>query len=416
MLSNVLQRNAIPPNKHNNEISQWSIEPNIVIMPNLRLADVAATVTGGLNVYLPRTSGIAELIENVYVELDTEKIADNQSVALYASILNLMRENKRQKNVNTVLRRTEIGTFSIYEPPTNTWGTDGAIRADIFSAAGKNALTNNAATTARGLVHLSDFIEFFNSQDVRYLPYLPNLKITVEWKDLTIPNVLRADTTPTGYTILSPKLVYDQVIDRASLDRIPRGMKAVRYLSPEYEYQTLPAVADGSLLRTTVRTQGFDGKYLEDLMISFEGTNDPNRDTAGLGFNSSISQKSEVIQFRLNGATHLPDAGIDKIGRKMMMQVVTRGALNVPYSGYQYAAIGEHDYLNPALQFMVGRMAYTTVGFGVPVGSLYLEYTREGTADSTQSDPILVNLFGRVWRQLEVSPEGRADLSYVPGF
>lgn len=419
MLSNVLKRFAVPPNSHGNDLSYWSIDPNKVILPNLRLGGVGATQDGGADVFLPRCSGVDEIIENVYVELDTEKIADNQNLALYASMFNMMIQNRRQKNVSTVLRRTELGSRSRYVAPTNSWGTDAYVKAQIFPAerAGvqTNQLTGNSATTATGLVHLSDFIEFLNSADVKFLPYLPNLKITVEWKDLTRADVLRYTTAPTGYTILKPKLIYDEVIDQASLKSIPRGFKT-RYLEPVFEYQTLSAVANGVTARETITTQGFDGKYLEDLAISLEAVTDDTRNEAGLGFNSSIAQKGEKIMLVLNGANHLPEEGLDTSAKKQLYQAVTRGALCVPYSGYQYAVEGAVDYLDEDFLQMASRQSYTTIGVGAPVGSLTVQYTRTGTDVPQQSGALYMNMFGRVWRELEVTPEGRALLSYVPGF
>lgn len=428
MLSNVLQRRAELPDKHDNSYSYWSIDPNKVILPNLRLAGVGATInpTGNATIWrLPNESGIAEIIENVYVELDTEKIADNQNLSLYASMINQMRENKRQKNVISVLRRTKLGTISKYEEPINPWGSDGRIKARLLPV--DNVLTSNPATTSTGLIHLSDFIEFFNSKDVPYLPYLPNLRIVVEYKDLTREGVLVYPTTapssaPTGYTILKPKLIYDEVIDQKSLAQIPRGLKT-RYMEPVYEFQTINAVANNVDARQEIRTQGFDGKYLEDLYISLEPA---SVGAIGQGYNISSAQRFEKIQLVLNGANHLPTEGLDSISKKMLYQVTSRGPLCIPYSGYQYQNNGKHFYLHlgtstqadrdPDLVLKAGRQSYTTVGVGSPVGSLSVQYSRRGWINDETQQPLNLNLFGRVWRQLEVTPDGRAMLSYVPGF
>ena len=426
MLSNVLKRSAVPPNSHSNELSVFYIDPNIVILPNLRLAGVGATVVGGADVTLPRSSGIVEIIENVYVELDTEKIADNKNLALYASLFNQMIENKRQKNVSTVLRRTELGTRSLYEEPTNTWSSDGKIKAGVYSArrglVRTNQLTDNANTTAQGLIHLSDFIEFFNSPEVKYLPYLPNLKISVEYKNLLADDVLSYVVKPLSYQILRPKLIYDEIIDAASLRQIPRGFSTT-YLEPVFEYQQLPAVNPGSTLRTSIISQAFDGKYLEDLAISLEAVNDRRRNLVSLGFNSSVAQKDEVIMVVLNGSNHLPEQGLDSSAKKQLYQAISRGPMCIPYSGYQYAATTPDQYLQGRkigdlkgnLSEAVGRQSFTTVGVGAPVGTLVLQYTRQGQVEDVQSGPLLLTLFGRVLRSLQVTPEGRANLAYVPG-
>lgn len=409
MLSNVIRTEAFNPDKHANDLTVYRVDPNLVPLGNIRLCEVGATQTGGTDVLLPKSSGVAELIENVYVELDGERLADNPSTSRDATNRNLMMGNDLQKSLLSELAKTEIGTIAEYQAPINSWGTDGGIRAAPFSTSGRNTLTGSSATTAKGRIRLGDFIDFFNK--TQYLPKLPNLIITIEWKNLLTANVLQYSVAPTSYTILPPKLVMDIVTDRPSLEKISPELD-VFYLDVIDEFQNINAVADGSTATQTVKPQAFNHRYLQNLTIVNEASTDHGIQDAGLGYNGSIAQKDETIQLIVNGSDLLPELGCKSSAHKQMFYYHSRGALCVPYSGYTYAQDGQFDYLNSDLIKQVGRQSYGAFDVGAEIGSLNVRYTREGTAQAHQSSALSLHMYGRCWKHVMLK-DNKAVIEYV---
>jgi hypothetical protein len=397
MLSTMVVTKQIEPRYHTNYKTEFRLDDR-VYLSKLRLINVGASVSGGSGVTYPFNSGVAEIIENMYLYTGNELIAYLREVPQYAAYKFAQRDNAHQKGVLARTALTQMGIKVEEEVLSNLW-SEQRVLADTWSQNSRNAVTS----TNLGHLRLNDFLEFLNA--LPYLPRIPNLRLVIEWGDLTQTNKLKYTTVPTSYTIQRPLLVVDEIIDEQILAGIKSDFQ-VSYLNVEVDRQRISKPANAtSIIRTRYSPKTFDQKYLKDLVVALVPDTDAYVQKSGLCRNVAVAQLNERFTFTVNGSQFLEADGIDSPAVRMMFNKISRGALARSLDHYNYARDGQELSLGTGdLYHQITRQAYLTVGVEDQISDFDInhEFQARGTEDQYQWVATDMFLFGRINRMLQV--------------
>lgn len=415
MLRNVVKTHSQFPEGHDNNRSLWKI-PMGVFLPKFTVGEVGVTLTGATNVRYPPFLGAAALLKSVKGIVNGNVIFEIDYIDKYALAKFLQNSNANQKSVQSLLRRTSNG-FSVRNFPStsgmNTWFPVSQTGGDAGPRIVNKA--NYASAAYRGTIDLSDFIEFLIARNVpgkpgapeaNYLVNYPNFMIEIEWNDPT--TVLQYDGVATGYTILKPILIYEEVIDPGLVRSLPKDVNLqFDHIVPEYKY--VPAINQGTVQDYDITSKAMVDKYLRDLLwVQVPFTDFVQAQTI---FKSAYSaaQVAEQTQFVLNGSTMVPGSGIVTPAQKAMYLLKTRGGFVTPLFSYLPAVQALGDITN--LMFYQSRLSIGAIPVNSPVASLRVQHRRTGGAADFQRGVVQVFYFGRVIRTLKIQ-DGKVEDGY----
>lgn len=418
MLSTLVVTRQIDPDKHDttgatNTIIELKPE---VYLSRLRLINLGASTSGGSEVLYPQNSGVSELIKSIVLKSGNQEIARLNEVGQYMAYKFAHRSDAMQKGVLARTALTEMGAYVEYDTPTNPWSRGWIQQVDWDQDLNEAGDERNEVTLDNlGSLNLNDCLEFLNA--MTYLPRIPNLRLVIEWNDLTEANRLWYETRPTSYTINKPQLIVEQVTDPNVLASIPSDFM-VEYMNVEVDRQRISKPANTAAINTyKLDLKTFNQKYLKDLMIAVRPDTDTLVVDSGLARNVALAQLNERFTFQIGTSSgigeYLPPDGIDAPGVKMMMNQASRGALARGLYHFLYAQQGNHKYLAGTKAYQTSRQAYLTLPVEDEINRFQITYRYQarGTENQNQWDASDMFLFGRVGRKMQVQG-GRVLLSY----
>lgn len=395
MLSSLVVSRQIQSKSHSNRLTEFRPDTK-AYLSNIRMIDIGASVTpSATEYYYPTNVGTDVLIKSVTIFSGNTQISDCQ-VSKYAGYKNGQMDNAHQFSMLPALKKTRQGTINVLERGVNLTAGYMKVRQNLRS---ESAVKNRVqiASGHLGYTRLSDFNEFLSATST--LNFIPNLKIVVEWNAPTSSNLDCPDgVAVTGYTINRPMLIMDEIVDEATLSQLSPKMD-VAYLNVEYARQDIEAVASGTQ-RSTLRPQTFNGKYLKDLVIAVRPITDDNLTSSGLANSVARTLFEEKWQLYLNGATVLPQDGSDSAARKMLYNIISRGALARTMMHNTYSTLYENDYVSwDRLQNQEGRQGYLALGVEGQVNQLDVVLRRTFSTITDLNSSADVDFFGRVARR-----------------
>lgn len=418
MLSTLVVTKQLNPDKHDstgktNTIIE--IPPN-VYLSKMRLINVGAQASGGTNVLYPANAGVSQLVHSLSLKSGNQEIARLNEVGQYMGYRYGLKDNAHQQGTLARTALTEMGTNVSYERPTNPWSR-GYILNLPFSQGRNQANTadrNQVVSSNNGTLNLNEMLEFLNAQP--YLARIPNLRLEIEWNDLTEDNLLVYTTKPTSYSVNRPQLLLEQVVDQAVLDQIPSDFM-VEYMNVEVERQRIAKPANNTSISTyKLEHKAFNQKYLKDVVMALRPDTDTGTASAtssGLARNVAFSQQNERYTFQINNMEYLPPDGIDSPGVKMYLNRIARGAISRGFYHYAYAQQDAWNYLGGNKLNQVQRQAYLMLPVEDVINRFQttLRFQARGSQNQNQWDASDLFLFGRVSRKITVQ-NGRVLLSY----
>ena len=400
MLSNLIVTRQIDSRTHNSKRSEFRLDSRLYLS-NLRLIDVGATVTSAGTVYYPFNTGVTALCENVLLYSGNTLIADCQELFRYTGYTFKLKDNATQLGVLPQLSGVLQGQYSRVTNRGNTWQ-----KPYVLSRI-RDTITNTVTSDVTGTIRLNEFIDFLNSTP--YLAYIPNFRIVIEWADLTeVGRLSVADNSyvPTAYTILEPRLVIDEVVDPALLEKIPPKMN-VNFLAVEHTRQRVTKPADTTTTNKEVfRPRTFEGKYLKDLLYFWTPDDNAYENYSGYGRNVAQAVYESEWNLLLNNAKFLQQNGIDSAARTILFNKISRGALASPLAGFLYDNARDSYMFLDVLAGGAGLEAtqnnYLTVGVEDNVNGMEIDHRWKatGTEDTNTWSAYNVHMYGRVAKNM----------------
>ena len=398
-LANVVQTVLIDPKTHNTtnsaggRIAIFEIPKDTVYLPQMQLIGLGATKTGGTNVQYPRSSGIAELIDSISIELNGTTLAVIEDFSSYAAKKHLEAPNQHLMQYQSVMSRTELGVQRRWHAPSNPWGTDGAIRHGYRPSYLRNFITDSASTTAKGILMLNDYFDFLNV--VPYFPPLSNFLLKIVWKDLRPAGTLRYDANITDFSNLQPMLVMKKIINPSPEQLVP-SLPTLVFDGIVTEYKQVPATTNGTAQTVSLELQSLVSLDCRDLTWATYPATDERRMDAGFGKHYSAAQKGEVFSFTINGSRWLPYNGIDGMAVKQYFKALVDGGIAAFYDSYNYDAEAKRNEYDESMLYTVGRLSYGGMPYGGFISTNTLTYQRVGDeSNDTQLSALTIQLWGK---------------------
>jgi hypothetical protein len=215
------------------------------------------------------------------------------------------------------------------------------------------------------------------------IPYLQNLRLVIEWVQPTDANFskLFVGAAPTGFTINTPTLLIDEVIDPKKVSQLKN--KPIQYINMDHEVVNV----DNSEHTIIRMLRGFDDRTIRRMLVMNQDTTLVNGPSAYFGGLASNAQHGETYQLTLNGQKMLPYAGIENEQQKLAMLNDVFGTHILPQGAqyndliYKASLCSPHNVLIDLAKVeannLVGQMSYGGFAVNSNVNELQLEYGRQ---------------------------------------
>lgn len=397
MLSNFIKTRQFPTKDH--DIYRTEFRPDhAAYLSNVRIIDIAATVTSAQTHYLPCNAGTDALIHDILLYSGNRLIGNCRNADRFAALENSKGNNGAQFSVLPQLKHTRMGTINRHEVGVNANAGYGFVRQHLRNA---NAVHNTVADVAlhRGTVLLSDYIPFFKSTPT--LNFIPNLRIVIEWNDLSTSGFLDSPDggTITAYEFRRPLLVMDEIIDPRALANMKPEMN-VTYFNNSYDKTDIEAVASGTQ-KTELPLNGFDGQYLRRLVVAIRTASDSASQTSGLaGYVARMPYELKYEPY-VNGTPLFQYQGLD--GPTRFMAEAHRAGYGQAASLFHYLYRNYYADLTfdwDRLVNQVGRRAYVVHNVDDVVNELRMDLSRTYIASPSELDTAAtIDCWGEVRRQ-----------------
>ena len=334
--------NVIEAISHSNARSELRLDTGRVYSGNLRLGNLGC-VTGANSYMYNQTSGVLSLIDNIYIYDGSTLLDQLQSCHNMVAFRNLQQGNAYNFNINQQL----TATTNAFEIPPDPNGVE--IRRKVHVPRKLVGLaTNVLGTTFKGWLNL--FSHFNVLQKLQYnmngqtqsfidTNVFPNFRIIIEWRSpAELVSCFAGVSTNVVANILPPQLFADEYVGLS----LPKEKLAVQYFSYELDKMVCIGSAGAGNLATKSRLNGFNGKFLNKiLMMNVDPAQLTNDNATGdNGFKCDCSEmfQSETLQLYINGKTIFDANGIDTDARRLSILTDAWGSLCIaPFSAMYIA-------------------------------------------------------------------------------
>jgi hypothetical protein len=284
--TNKIQTKVLDPIYHTNRRTEFQIEPNAVIMGNMRLVDVGfiASQNGSVS---NKLGVLGMLVKNIYL-MDGGTVVDQmQDLPQFLQFKNQNTPNDKNISVNSKLNGSGNGFYQESGARNNT--------VSIVNHKGTGRYTNDINTTFKGWIGLNKILSFLDRATYISTTIFERLRLVIEYR-----NDLHTDVD----TILRPALVYDMLIDEKQASQIENALKkqAIVFRPIERDSVVLPAGVVDTKQQKNYNLKAFNGKTLNKVLIYKEPVNNKY---------NSVTNVGEKVNFVVNGKQILPYDGID---------------------------------------------------------------------------------------------------------
>lgn len=383
-LSNEIITHQLDPVFFDQRRAEFRLDPK-VYLSNWRLADLGIKITGGGNNDVTNKHrnnryatnlGAYAIIDRIRLLNGSVELAELRNVNQYLAFNNLQRTNANAFNVNRTLNKS---SFAL-----DVESDDSGVPRMQLKKYGEmdTTLTNDAANTPLSYLDLTQVLGFLKSQSYVLGTELQSLRLVIEFLPNTAANiekVLLSKDAITGFTIIKPTLIIDELADSTAAKKLKN--KPLTYINMDHEVVNVAANT------TTInqRLRAFDDKLVRRMLMINEDVNNttPSQYFGGL---TSYAMYNQKIQFSLNGSKFLPYNGIENENQQLAMlndvwgtHILPQGAqmfdLRHKPSLYAYQKTDE-TVTEPEAGNLVGQMSYAGFEVNQNIDELQLEYQR----------------------------------------
>jgi hypothetical protein len=356
-----------------------------VYLSNLRLADLGCTIVDGKvddggntdqNTRYASHLGAYSLIDRIVLLNNTVEIAELRSAGQYLAFANLQRTNANAFNVVRTLNKSSFALdVGGYNPLASLKNYN-----DLDTSLGDGSAN---VTTPSSYLDLTLALPFLKATPYLLGTEMQNLRLVIEWVQPTAANYskLFVGTVPTGFTISTPTLLIDEVIDPKKVSQLKN--KPIQYINMDHEVVNV----NNKEYAIKRRLRGFDDRTIRRMLVMNQDTTLVNGPSSYFGGLASNAQHGETYQFTLNGQKMLPYAGIENEQQKLAMLNDVFGTHILPQGAqyndliYKASLYSPHNVSNNATKVeannLVGQMSYGGFAVNSKVNELQLEYGRQ---------------------------------------
>ena len=420
----MIKTNVIVPVYHSNSRTELRLDSNRVYAGNLRLGNISCkTTTNPQNKKLMynSSSGVLSLIENMYL-YDGNQLLDQLIGAHHLfAFRTLQKGNAFNFNKNQHLIG-ETNSFYIEQDPNGTEYSD-HMRIDANPMGSFNFATSSTDDTLSGWLNLTAHFNFLKNmvynvtesgQQVQKqfidTNIFKNFRVVIEWRSASeIVSCFQGKTgdTPVSVEILGPRLFCDEAIGA----KLPQQL-AFQY--NVYEVDTLigngTSAAAGGVISTKARLNGFNGKFVNKLLLMNINPEKLRDDTGtdGIKCDGSQAYLGEVLQLYVNGETLFDFNGIDSDARRLSFLFYSWGPMTLPLGSYGNMSQDLSKLLTQRVLDMKGRMSYT----GCIINDRIVEFAVEHRRTTTAATPsFLMQIWAEIPKQIQVN-NGAYNVAY----
>jgi len=423
-LSNAVKTVLLDPTVHNNQRTEFRI-PDAAYASSMKLIDLgvfSSDQDGTKEFTYPTITGVMSCVKNIYLYSDTTLLDSIQNTTEYASIDALKTTNQGSQDVN---RQTLLNGMGFWraddeggtnQPGAMTLGPESAAQ-NYYEVNSSQPVNNQVVIPATeldeqsGSFLISRLLEMLKT--VSILPYIPNLRLVLEW-DTAATQYFNGSGGTFSLGVIRPTLVLDEL---QGMDRSQAADLNIPYNSVIVERFQVEATAtpanDTVPKRSSFKSQAFNAKFLKDVVLY----NLPSGDLADankwlIRRSRSVAQKDEVIQLVVNNSNHLPDRGCDQQSMKYHYFNDTQSQLNLPLiAGLTEVKDASGNILTDASAPLRGQFSVTGFKVGTVINDLRFEHQRTHGPFASSQDAFTLLAFGTVSKNLTIK-NGQVRVSY----
>lgn len=414
----------LEPVSHSNRRSEFRLIDDEVYLSNIRLINVGADTPakqGGNGAI-----GLPSIINSIHLYSGNQLLDQVTDFGMWECFKGVNHENSVQASIR---RENDGSLFGFEAQGDSTWDAvdEGPNRQGIKQTSVNidgymgfdSSIPSNTAW-----VSLKEVFGFLKSSMVVPTNILRNLRLVINYNTLAQLNQVASDNSNTSVEILRPLLVVDEMNESPERSASMSSYRGVTYQSVENDRVRESEVVgpvDGKIgYEQTYLLNGFNQKYVDKFVVALQpqtpstwisqvdaGLN--NELVASLG---SIACADARFQFRVNGSNKFTGCALEGKMKRLGYVVDYCGDMNIPVGG-NYTEITNTN-ISQSADF-VGHLDYTACPIQEYVNEFKLTFGRSGvgqTGNIKANQPILINCFGLVRKNLVVNSDGSFIITY----
>lgn len=469
--SRTLKPQVFEPRVDNKQRVEFKLDIDSVYLPNLRLANLGALLTGGADVY-NAVGGVTGGIRRITLYDGAVELDKLHEAGKYLSWIYQAGTNNNNRYVGQSLLKHRIGYLM-----RDNCVVDGK---SSLTATGEHGIELNTGSQQQievrsGLFDLRQALPLLGELSCLDTALFENLRLVIEYE----PSGALNGKLEQGYASnalnntlehTTPLLLVDEIVDPAAAQRARSQLKSLVYQAIEHDMVQLPAKdfvlaaaggdpGDGAGGRNatpeqdqeqTLLIDGYKNKIVNRLVIHKCYTNvGRNRVAAnnvagnairGVGPHASHAQHRERVQMVVNGRNLFTSSGLEGPAQIADAHADAWGSYNIlPFSNQEsvgldsFGAVApsnvfgapEHQNLQPSLR--VGQSSY--IGMRIQdriVGDLQLKYKRSVVGDSRSplnggggnsihptGEQLDLHVFAEIPKEFQMMGGGKYRINYL---
>lgn len=414
MSSGAVKEHLLDTNIFNQKRCEFRIPQGVNALSNLKLLGLGAIRTAGENSPYNRGAGAVSVINRVALLDGANVLSECRECNKQLAFRNVNNAN----NVNNSYKSPQMLSATNYLYGNISIAT--GIKFKQYVGLGYNndstQMTNNANTTGKGMLVLSDVLPILNNISMLDNAVFKNgLRLIIEWET----DLLKVSTDNRNtFQVLEPVLCMYEVSSDELYNELKLGPGVKSWYEREVDRKDF-----GNSATETQKYNGFDNKRVLRFLISKEMKTNANYvsndDVLGLGKCGSKALLSESFNMINNGGQVFPTA---ISGFNLQRQLVNAFGKCSGYQGFN-AARGSDDAANfPEYASLLAQKSAAAgdLGFnGVQMNNemvkqLELTIGRDATnVGFGNNDTLSVFVFGDVAKSISIGKNGSYTIGYA---
>lgn len=304
--------------------TEFRFKSNTAYLANVRLLDVAVSISAGDNANYNRLGGVLPTIQSIHLFDGNQLLDQILEFPIWSAWSQFNQSNQTSKDMKRNLVKNGLGF---------TTKREGNL-SQITPAYGDHvdqAFVNDKVKTGKGWISLKALLPFLDNSV--YLPtgVFKNLRLVIQYNSRA-EQIVNLQGNAANYSTKSvePILIADEILDPDSQRSINGKYKGMQFLAIEHDRVVLPALATRSQEQVKNFTPaGFDNKNIHRLLIVNSATHGEDLhqspDLFGLG---SVANSRQKIQIRVNGQNKFPQNGVTRPMERLAILTDTWGTCN----------------------------------------------------------------------------------------
>ena len=326
---------------------EFRVPANSSVLSNMKLVGLGSTITNSAantTTFYNRGAGVVSLIKNIRLMDGANILSECREVSKQIAFRNVNNSN----NVNQSMKSPMMLNSTSYN--YSFYNNGDVVDNNLLKGYSTNQydsfdmeVTDNEATTSKGMLVLSDLLPFLNRVEMLDSRVFKNsLRVVIEWETDRLKTTTRNDGS---LTFLEPVLCMYDVVGNDLYNELSMKDGIYAWYEREVDQQNY-----SNLSSVTQRFTGFNNKRVLRFLVSKEFTTDADyidivdtNEVKGLGKSGSVSLFQETMNISNNSALIYPKA----LNRNdMSRQVVNSFGACSGYQGFNQV-LGFHGSSQP---------------------------------------------------------------------